>query len=84
MRQSGTQYRLLIDIPFDLDAEKFKVSQLVYDASGASEDTDDGVRDAVGARLVKIDWIKLGPVPLWSIVTSRVPSAAGAPLRGFS
>ena len=68
-----TQYRLLIDIQFDLDAEKFKVSQLVDDASGVSEVTDDGVRDAVMARLIKIDWAELGLMPLRSIVTSRVP-----------
>ena len=68
-----TQYRLLIDIQFDLDAEKFKVSQLVDDASGVSEVTDDGVRDAVMARLIKIDWAALGLMPLRSIVTSRVP-----------
>ena len=68
-----TQYRLLIDIQFDLDAEKFKVSQLVDDASGVSEVTDDGVRDVVTARLIEVDWAEVGLQPLRSIVTSRVP-----------
>lgn len=72
-----TQHRLLIDIQFFLDAEKFKVSQLVDDASGVSEVTDEGVRDAVTARLIRIDWAELGLLPLQSIITSRVPSTTG-------
>ena len=72
-----TQYRLLIDIQFALNPEKFKISQLVDDASGVSEVTDEGVRDAVTARLIRIDWAELGLLPLQSIITIRVPSTAG-------
>jgi hypothetical protein len=63
--------RVLIDIEFAVDEDRFKVSQLSDDAEGVSDVTDPGVRDAVSQALVETDWAERGLAPLRSVVTTR-------------
>jgi hypothetical protein len=72
-----TRHRVLIDIEFTVDEDRFKLAQLSDDASGVSDVTDAGVRDAVTSRLVLAEWAAHGLAPLRSIVTTRPQSADG-------
>lgn len=63
--------RVLIDIEFAVDEDRFKVSQLSDAAGGVSDVTDPGVRDAVSQALVQTDWAERGLAPLRSVVTTR-------------
>lgn len=72
-----TLHRVLIDIEFAVDEDLFKLAQLCEDASGISDVTDAGVRDAVTSRLVLAEWAERGLAPLRSIVTTRSQSADG-------
>jgi hypothetical protein len=66
-----TRHRVLIDIEFTVDDDRFKLAHLRDDAIGVSDVTDVGVRDAVTGVLVHTDWANQGLAPLRSIVTSR-------------
>jgi hypothetical protein len=72
-----TRHRVLIDIEFTVDEDRFKLAQLSDDASGVSDVTDAGVRDAVTSRLVRAEWADHGLAPLRSIVTTRPLTADG-------
>ncbi len=72
-----TQHRILIDIEFAVDEGEFKVAQLADDATGVSEVTEAGVRDAVTGGLIHANWAEQGLVPLRSIVTTRPLGPAG-------
>ncbi len=63
--------RVLIDIEFTIAEDQFKITQLTDDATGVSDTTDAGIRDAVTQILVRADWNEQGPTPLRSIVTTR-------------
>lgn len=68
----------LVDIESTVDEAQFKSAQLTDDATGLSEVTDEGVRDAVSGRIIEADWagLRLGSALL--SVASR-GGALGSP-----
>jgi hypothetical protein len=72
-----TRHRVLIDVEFTIDEEPYKLAQLMHDASGISDVTDSGVRDAISRLLARVDWAAQGLEPLRSIVTTRSASSDG-------
>lgn len=69
--------RVLIDIEFAVDEEKFKVAQLPDDATGVSDITDASVREAVAIRVLRADWAAQGLQPQRSTVTTRASATNG-------
>lgn len=63
--------RVLIDIEFAVDEDRFMLAKLSEDPSGVADITDPGVRDAVSRALVCTDWAEHGLAPLRSVVTTR-------------
>ncbi|MCS5732479.1 hypothetical protein [Herbiconiux daphne] len=70
-----TLHRVLIDVQFSVDEDRFKIDQLADDATGVSDVTDPGVRDAISRLLIRADWAEHGLAPLRSIVTTTAVSA---------
>ncbi|MFB2596669.1 hypothetical protein ACEXQE_02650 [Herbiconiux sp. P17] len=65
-----TNHRVLVDIEFTVDEDRFKIDQLADDATGVSDVTDTGLRDAVSRLLIRADWTEHGLAPLRSLVTT--------------
>jgi hypothetical protein len=72
-----TDYRVLIDVEFTVDEDRFKLAQLTDDATGVSDVSDAGIRDAVTRLLIGADWTKHGLTPLRSVVITRALNPDG-------
>ncbi|MCS5723034.1 hypothetical protein N1028_13435 [Herbiconiux sp. CPCC 203407] len=66
-----TNHRVLVDLEFDVDEDRFKIDQLTDNATGVSDVTDPGLRDAISRILIRADWAEHGLTPVRSVVTSR-------------
>ena len=69
--------RVLIDIEFAIDETQFKLAQLMDDVIGISDVTETGIRDAVTAGIIHVDWAAQGLAPQRSTVTTRISTSGG-------
>jgi hypothetical protein len=65
------RHRVLVDIEFTVDEDRFKFAQIEDGLDGISDATAPAVRNAVSIALTRALWTEQGLSPLRSIVTSR-------------
>jgi hypothetical protein len=73
-----TQHRVLVDIQFAVDDERFGIARLNENPSGDPDVTEAGIRDAVATRLIGAEWAAQGITPTRSVVTTRELTSDGA------
>ncbi|MFB2580506.1 hypothetical protein ACEXQD_04585 [Herbiconiux sp. P15] len=64
------RHRVIIDVEFSVDEDQFKAHQLTGHATGVSDVTDPGLRDAIAQLIIQADWADQGLEPLRSLVTT--------------
>ena len=69
--------RVLIDIEFVVDETQFKLAQLLDNMVGISDVTETGVREAVTAGIIHVDWAAQGLAPQRSTITTRASTSSG-------